>query len=441
MKAYLHNRTSLAWLPSLHLGKPETSSPVPNVHLANDRFIRSSQRKHKRALSDASVSLRSLKKRRIDYSKIVTEEHSASPNISAQCDAGSSESVLQLQTEDESHSKGIQTDLTIKEIQQLVDDNKSRLIEASENEKFNIKGLYRFNYYENNKTNVGFYTGMPEFELLKLVFNFIEGHMNSNIKSLSRENEFLLCMLKLRMNYLFKDMAHQLDVSVATVQRSFHSTLDVLHTRLNFLVRWPTRENLRKSMPMCFRKEFGEKVVVVLDCFELFTERPSSALNKVYTYSNYKHNQTVKYLIGIAPQGVITFISEGWGGRTSDKYITEKSGILDNLLPGDVVMVDRGFNIEEAVNFFQAKLAIPNFTRGKSQLHPLEVENTRKIAAVRIHIERVIGLVLRKFRIFDSIVPIEFIKLRSGENIPTIDKIVKVACCLTNLCPSVVPFD
>lgn len=120
--------------------------------------------------------------------------------------------------------------------------------------------------------------------------------MSSNIKSLSKENEYLLCMVKLRMNYLFKDMAYHLNVSVATVQRSFHSTLDILCVRLSFLVRWPKQDNMRKSMPMCFRKDFGQKVVVVLHCFELFTERPSSALNKVYTYSNYMHHQTVKYL-------------------------------------------------------------------------------------------------------------------------------------------------
>ena len=149
----------------------------------------------------------------------------------------------------------------------------------------------------------------------------------------------------------------------------------------------------------------------------------------------------MKYLIGIAPHGVVTFISEGWGGRASDKHITEKSGVLDNLLPGDIVMVDRGFNIESSVNFYQAELAIPNFTRGKSQLHPMEVENTRKIANVRIHVERVIGLVLRKFRIFEGIIPLEFIKLRNGETKPTIDKIVEVACSLTNLCSSVVPFE
>ena len=104
-------------------------------------------------------------------------------------------------------------------------------------------------------------------------------------------------------------------------------------------------------------------------------------------------------------------------------------------------MTDRGFCIEESVRFYGAELAIPNFTRGKSQLHPLEVEKTRRIASVRIHVERVIGLVLRKFRIFDGIIPLEFVKLRNGSEVPTIDKIVKVACCLTNLCASVVPFD
>ena len=104
-------------------------------------------------------------------------------------------------------------------------------------------------------------------------------------------------------------------------------------------------------------------------------------------------------------------------------------------------MVGRGFNIEESVRFYQAELAIPSFTRGKSQLHPIDIEKTRRIASVRIHVERVIGLIMRKYRIFEGVIPLEFIKLKSGDNVPTIDKIVMVCCCLTNLCPSVVPFD
>ena len=134
------------------------------------------------------------------------------------------------------------------------------------------------------------------------------------------------------------------------------------------------------------------------------------------TYSNYKHHQTVKYLIGISPQGTVTFISDGWGGRTSDKHIVEKSGLLNHLAPGDIIMADCGFNIADDVAFYHAKLVIPDFTKGKKQLHPLEVENTRKIASVRIHVERVIGLVVRKFRIFDGEIPLEFLKLKQVDD-------------------------
>ena len=37
------------------------------------------------------------------------------------------------------------------------------------------------------------------------------------------------------------------------------------------------------------------------------------------------NTKTTKFLIGISPQGVITFISKAWDGRTSDKYLNENS--------------------------------------------------------------------------------------------------------------------
>ena len=112
---------------------------------------------------------------------------------------------------------------------------------------------------------------------------------------------------------------------------------------------------------------------------------------RAQTRSNYKHN-TIKFLIGIAPQGAITFISKGWGGRVSDQHLTEHCGILEHLQPGDQILADRGFNIQDSVRLYCAEVKIPLFTRGKKQLSKMEVDQSGDLSRVRIHIERVIGV-------------------------------------------------
>ena len=211
--------------------------------------------------------------------------------------------------------------------------------------------------------------------------------------------------------------------------------------RLKSLIIWPDRECLQKTMPNCFQVAFGKKVAIILDCFEIFIERPSNLLARAMTWSNYKHRNTAKVLFGIVPQGAIVFVSDTWGGRVSDKYLTEHSGMLSKLLPGDVVLADRGFDIAELVGMMQATLHLPAFTKGKSQLSALEVEETRTIANVRIHIERVIGMVKQKYPILQSTIPIDFVKKRVGEDVPLIDRIVRICCALTNVCNGIVPFD
>ena len=175
-------------------------------------------------------------------------------------------------------------------------------------------------------------------------------------------------------------------------------------------------------------------MTVIIDCFEVFIEKPSN-LARAQTFSNYKHHDTIKIIIGS-----ISFVSESWGGCTSDKFLTENCRFLDKLVPGDVVMADSGFTVAESVGMRQSRLVIPAFTKGKSQLDRVDVEKTRGIANVRIHVERVIGLFRRKYIILEGTLPTDF--LVSSQNAPpVIDHVIRVCAALVNLCPPILPYD
>ena len=137
----------------------------------------------------------------------------------------------------------------------------------------------------------------------------------------------------------------------------------------------------------------------------------------------------------MSPQGVTTFVSDSFGGRVSDKYLTRESGILKKLLPGDILLADWGFDIAEDVGLMQASLEVSTFTKGLTQLSPIDVEKTRNIANLRIHVERVIGATGQRYSILSSV-----LKKDQFGDIPVVDKVVQVCSALNNLCPSVVPF-
>ena len=99
-------------------------------------------------------------------------------------------------------------------------------------------------------------------------------------------------------------------------------------------------------------------------------------------------------------------------------------------------MTDRGFDINDSVGLMMATIKMPALTKGKTQMPAIELEQSRKLAHLRIHVERVIGLLRQKYT-----VPIDYLFVNDGKGIATIDKIATVCCALTNLNGPVVPFD
>ena len=58
-----------------------------------------------------------------------------------------------------------------------------------------------------------------------------------------------------------------------------------------------------------------------------------------------------------------------------------------------------------------------------------------------IEVERVIGLVRKKYTILSNTLPMDYVILKEGQSVPILDKIVLVSCALVNFCDSVIPFD
>ena len=330
---------------------------------------------------------------------------------------------------------GCQTDFTletIKELEKLEKENK-----ALKEELFNYK--LDMEVFKGNNTKTLHFTGLPNWQLLFCLYDFVKDYLDKGL-ILNSFQKLLLTLMRMKLNLYGTDLSYRFGgISDSTVSRTFNHVLDVLYICLKPLIKWPERDELKKTLPMDFRKHCPN-CAVIIDCFEIFLDRPSNLMARAQTYSSYKHHNTVKYLIGVTPQGTVSFISDGWGGRVSDKYLTEECGLLNKLIPGDVILADRGFDIQDSVGLCCATIKIPAFTKGKKQLAGIEVEQTRRIANLRIHVERVIGNVRKKYSILSATQPIDFAKVRSG-HVTTLDKMVTVCCALTNLCDSVVPFE
>ena len=295
--------------------------------------------------------------------------------------------------------------------------------------------------FKDNNAKVKYYTGLPTYATLMVLFNFLSPCVEmGNRSALSQFQQLLVVLTKLRLNLGDQDIAFRFGINQSTISRCFNKWIDIMFIRLKPLIKWPTRDELLKTMPMDFRKNF-KQCVTIIDCFEVFMERPTNLKARAQTWSNYKHHNTAKFLIGIAPQGAITFISKGWGGRASDVYITENCGILDNLVAGDLILADRGFNIHDSAGLYCAEVKLPPFTKGKKQLSKAQVDLSRQLSRVRIHVERVIGVVRQKYTILQSTLPINSIMCSESHEDSVIDKVVTVCCALCNLCTSVVSFD
>lgn len=99
-----------------------------------------------------------------------------------------------------------------------------------------------------------------------------------------------------------------------------------MYDHMKGLIPWPTSEQILANLPKSFVKM--PDVRIVIDASEFFCEKPNSLTAQNLIWSEYKTHNTFKVLIGVAPNGLVSFISRVWGGCASDRHIVQRYGHL-----------------------------------------------------------------------------------------------------------------
>lgn len=310
------------------------------------------------------------------------------------------------------------------------------------------KNIFRIENIKDNNKLLRFYTGFDNYETFSMVLNFLGRDAAANLnyqnrdrsnfdstrnagpgRTLNIENEFLMVLCRLKVGLLEEDISTRFSVSQSIVSQIVNTWVKFMFFRFKELDIFPSKDIVGLHRPECFNKKYKETTIII-DATEIYIEKPSNSAAQQITFSSYKNTNTLKALVGIIPKGSVSFVSELYGGSISDKEITERSGLMNKLQRGDAVMADRGFNIGGLLADKGVPVNLPPFMDPSGQFDDADMLKTRRIASLRIHVERAIERI-KNYHILDFI-PITMCK--NG----IIDMIFFVCAMLTNFLPPLV---
>ena len=237
-------------------------------------------------------------------------------------------------------------------------------------------------YLSNNPSKIKVLTGLNDMKHFMLVFSLL-GDIPNGVCGSSRlapENQLFLTLIKLRHAVTDAFLSVMFDVSRVTVGSIFNLWIQYMYEKFGEIDIWPDDKTVPEG-----------QAKVIIDCTECPIQTPLNPSEQQATYSTYKKGTTMKFLVGISHTASVTFCSEAYGGATTDKEIFERCGIIDRLKPGDIIVADRGFLIDQLLPA-GVHLVTPAFLKGKFQLCSVALRRSRAITKTRIHVERIIGL-------------------------------------------------
>ena len=257
--------------------------------------------------------------------------------------------------------------------------------------------LFSASRFATDKEGMHFYTGLENYEKFCFVLFTLgpaayELMYYHGVKPvISVEDQFFCTLIKLREHKTNFEISRMFGISEATVTNIFVTWINFMACQWGEIDWWPSGDMVKFYAPTDFRLKFPSTRVIV-DGTECPIKKPKEPVAQQATFSNYKNRNTVKVLVGTSPGGLTSYVSPAYGGSVSDRQICERSNLPKMCDPGDSVMADKGFNVQDLFETSMVSINIPTFFHKKNRLSGSTVIKDRKIASKRVHVERIIGL-------------------------------------------------
>lgn len=277
-------------------------------------------------------------------------------------------------------------------------------------QKLKESAKYERNHYTVSSLNtetLRMETGLPTKEVFDIVVRHVGRFKDSinyflgwKVESIRLEDQILITLMKMKQNYTNLHLAQLFSCSDSTISNIILTFLHVLHSLFfnDIMTSIPSRDKNKTCSPSSFSQFSSCRIII--DCTDIEIATPSLMKDQSATYSSYRSMNSFKVIVGVAPNGVITYVSKLYPGSISDKEIVEKSGLLRHFVAGDLILADKGFLINDIVPL-NVSVNIPPFLNN-GKFTESEAKATKSIAKCRIHVERA-NARLKDFKILSFI--------------------------------------
>ena len=111
-------------------------------------------------------------------------------------------------------------------------------------------------------------------------------------------------LVKLRLNIKLECLSFRFGLSTSVISRYLTTRICFLYHVFMEMDWMPSVEQVKVTLPSAFKEKFATTYAII-DGSEVFIETPSDLFMQLSTWSQYKHHNTVKFLVACTPNGGI----------------------------------------------------------------------------------------------------------------------------------------